>query len=330
MPQIAQPPLPPFEVRLTAPDIGRWIAGNTGITGFTTYAARKPGPHVALLALMHGNEIAGAIVLDRLLQAELMPTCGQLTFGFVDLAAYERFDPRHPTASRFVDEDINRVWDAAVLDGPRHSTELDRAREIRPLIDTVDVLFDLHSMLWPSDPLILCGTSAKGRTLALGAGVPDLVVADHGHASGKRLIDYPRFAEPDTPYAASLVEAGQHWDTSTVDTMLDSVAGLFRHLDMTITNPVLPPPPTAASPRFAEVTMAVTAATGNFAFVQPYRGGDVIPRRNTLIALDGETEIRTPHDDCLLVMPSLRPSRGHTAVRLARFIPQDDLPDPHI
>ena len=66
--------------------------------------------------------------------------------------------------------------------------------------------------------------------------------------------------------------------------------------------------------------MAVTAATGNFAFVQPYRGGDIIPRRNTLIALDGDTEIRTPYDDCLLVMPSLRPSRGHTAVRLARFV----------
>ena len=54
--------------------------------------------------------------------------------------------------------------------------------------------------------------------------------------------------------------------------------------------------------------------------MQPYRGGDVIRRRNTLIALDGETEIRTPHDDCLLIMPSLRPSRGHTAVRLARFL----------
>ena len=39
-----------------------------------------------------------------------------------------------------------------------------------------------------------------------------------------------------------------------------------------------------------------------------------------LIALDGETEIRTPYDNCLLVMPSLRPSRGHTAVRLARFV----------
>jgi hypothetical protein len=320
MSPIAQPPLPSFEVRLVAPDISRWVQGNTGVAGFTTRASGKPGPHVALLAIAHGNEIAGAIVLDRLLQAGLAPTRGKLTFGFINLAAYERFDPRQPTASRFVDEDINRVWDTAVLEGQQRSIELDRAREIRPLIDTVDVLFDLHSMLWPSDPLILCGTSPKGRRLAFGAGVPELVVADHGHTSGRRLIDYSRFADPATPFAASLVEAGQHWDDVTVDTMLASVAGLLRHLDTVAQHPALPPPPACPTQRFAEVTMAVTAATTNFAFVQPYRGGDIIPRRNTLIALDGETEIRTPHDDCLLIMPSLRPSRGHTAVRLARFV----------
>jgi hypothetical protein len=55
-------------------------------------------------------------------------------------------------------------------------------------------------------------------------------------------------------------------------------------------------------------------------FTQPWHGGDVIAQRDTLLARDGPTEIRTPYDDCLLVMPSLRPSRGHTAVRLARFI----------
>jgi predicted deacylase len=317
---IAQPPLPAFEVRLAAPDISRWAEGNTGVAGFTTRASDQPGPHVALLGIAHGNEIAGAIVLDRLLRAGLAPTRGKLTFGFVNLAAYERFDPRQPTASRFVDEDINRVWDPAVLDGQRRSIELDRAREIRPLIDTVDALFDLHSMLWPSDPLILCGTSPKGRQLAIGAGVPGLVVADHGHVGGRRLIDYSRYSDPATPCAASLVEAGQHWDGMTVDTMLTSVAGLLRHLDMVAEHPALPPPPVGINHRFAEVTMVVTAATTGFAFVQPYRGGDIIPRRNTLIALDGETEIRTPYDDCLLVMPSLRPSRGHTAVRLARFV----------
>jgi predicted deacylase len=64
MPPISQPPLPSFEVRLTAPDITRWLAGNTGVAGFTTRASGKPGPHVALLAVAHGNEIGGAIVLD--------------------------------------------------------------------------------------------------------------------------------------------------------------------------------------------------------------------------------------------------------------------------
>ncbi len=74
----APPTLPPFEVRLAAPDVGNWVEGNTGITGFTTRTSRRPGPHVVLLALAHGNEIAGAVALDRLLAADLAPTRGRL------------------------------------------------------------------------------------------------------------------------------------------------------------------------------------------------------------------------------------------------------------
>jgi predicted deacylase len=312
--------VPRFEVRLDVPDISPWREGNTGIRGFSSFAAPMPGPHVAILALAHGNEIAGAIALDRLMRDGLAPSRGRLTFGFVNLAAFDRFDPRQPTLSRFVDEDINRAWDAAVLDGPRRSVELDRAREIRPLIDTVDVLLDLHSMLWPSDPLILCGRTKAGRDLACAIGAPELVVADHGHAGGRRLIDYTRFSDPETPFAANLVEAGQHWDKPTVETMLIAVAGLLRHLGMVPDGRLPAPSPRGSGSRIAEVEMTVTAMTNSFSFVRPWRGGDVVPRRNTLLAIDGQTEIRTPHDDCLLVMPSLRPSRGHTAVRLARLL----------
>ncbi len=307
--------IPRFPVSITAPDLRPWRAGNTGVSGFTTFGSAKPGPHIVLTALMHGNEIAGAVVLDRLLRAGIRPARGSLTLGFLHLAAYERFDPAQPTASRFIDEDMNRVWDPAVLDGPRSSLELDRAREVRPIVDTADVLLDLHSMLWPSDPLTLSGTSVKGRALALAMGVPELVVADRGHQTGPRLIDYPRFSGDATAAAAVLVEAGQHWHADTITVMQAAIDGLLRHTGLV---PGAAAPATA--PRCAEVTMAVTASTSGFAFVQPYRGGDVVPARNTLIALDGETEIRTPHDDCLLIMPSLRASRGHTAVRLARFI----------
>ena len=314
--------VPRFDVQLDAPDLDPWRAGNTGVPGFTSFTSRNPGPHVAILALSHGNEIAGAIALERMLRDGLSPARGRLTFGFVNLAAFDRFDPRQPTLSRFVEEDINRAWDESLLNGPRRTVELDRAREIRPLIDTVDVLLDLHSMLWPSDPLILCGRTKSGRNLASAIGTPDLVVADDGHAGGRRLIDYSRFSEPGTPFAANLVEAGQHWRRSTVDAMLATVSALLLHLDMvSVQQCHLRPPPTQAHGiRMAEVTMTITATTNSFAFVQPWRGGEVVRRRNTLLALDGSAEIRTPHDDCLLVMPSLRPSRGHTAVRLARFV----------
>ena len=313
MTSIEHSPIPSFPVEFTAPGLHPWRAGNTGVAGFTTLASLIPGPHVVIVALMHGNEIAGATVLDRMLHSGLHPARGTLTLGFANLAAFDRFDPAQPTASRFIDEDLNRVWDPAVLDGPRLSPELQRAREIRPLVDTADHLVDLHSMLWPSDPLILSGASPKGRHLAQALGTPPLVVADRGHQTGPRLIDYPRFADNDTQAAACLVEAGQHWQQDTIAVMQAAVDGLLRSTGLVPNASVCPPG------RSAEVTMAVTATTSNFAFVKPYRGGDVISLRNTLIALDGETEIRTPHDDCLLVMPSLRASRGHTAVRLARF-----------
>ena len=311
-----RPPLPQFEVHLSPPDIGDWREGNTGIPGFTTIRAATPGPHVGLLALTHGNEYSGAIVLDRLLRSRFTPLHGTLTVGFVNLAAFDRFDPQHPTLSRFVDEDINRVWDPSVLDSARRSVELDRARQIRPMIQAIDVLLDLHSMLWPSDPVTLCGGTEKGRRLAQAIGAPQLVVTDHGHAGGRRIIDYPKFTDPADKSVANLVEAGQHWEPATVEIAEASVNGLLRHVGM------LAPAPQDGNfgpSRFATVTQIVTPCTANFTFMQPYRGGEVIAERNTLIALDDTNEIRTPYDNCLLVMPSLWPSRGHMAVRLAAF-----------
>jgi predicted deacylase len=311
--------LPSFTVGLTAPDLDPWLDGNTGVPGFWRFSApagAEAGPSIGIVALVHGNEIAGALALEAVLRHPPALQRGCLTLGFANLAAFARFDPSQPTASRFVDEDMNRLWDAAALDGPGQSCELARAREIRPLIEQTDALLDLHSMLWPSEPLILCGPSARGRSLALRIGTPAMVVADHGHASGRRLIDFARFTDPSLCAAAVLVEAGQHWDPSTVVAMRRAIDGMLAACGLVGGGEQADTPP----PRCAEVTHTVTASTGAFSFVQPFRGGDVVPHRDTLIATDGDRDIRTPYDDCVLIMPSLYPSRGHTAVRLARFV----------
>ena len=71
---------------------------------------------------------------------------------------------------------------------------------------------------------------------------------------------------------------------------------------------------------FIEVTDAITIKTSAFEFVEPYYGLEVIPDAGTVLGRDGDEEIRTPHDNCVLIMPSRRLHPGHTAVRFGRFI----------
>ena len=308
--------LPSLEVRLPPPDVAPWRAGNTDIPGVWRFVAPHGGPNLVISCLVHGNEIAGALLATRWLREGIRPRRGTLSLAFANLAAFDRFDRGDPTASRFVDEDMNRLWAPAALGGPRRSVELDRVRALLPVIRQADVLLDLHSMLWPSDPLFLAGTGLAARALGRALGTPPLVVGDDGHAAGLRMIDHARFAEE---ASALLLEAGPHWQPETLDQMEVTAARLLRRLGMAEEGASLPPDEAPPPGRVARVTRTVTATTSAFAFLRDFRGGEVVPRRNTLIALDGEVEVRTPHDDCLLVMPSPRVMRGHTAVRLARF-----------
>ena len=57
-----------------------------------------------------------------------------------------------------------------------------------------------------------------------------------------------------------------------------------------------------------------------FAFALPVHGLAVVPKAGTLLARDGDTDVRTPYDDCVLIMPTRRPKKGETAVRLGRFV----------
>jgi hypothetical protein len=77
------------------------------------------------------------------------------------------------------------------------------------------------------------------------------------------------------------------------------------------------PPP---AQNVIEVTTAMTIATDDFSFAMPVQGLAVVPEAGTLLANDGDTEVRTPYDNCVLVMPTRRPKKGETAVRLGRIV----------
>jgi predicted deacylase len=307
-------------IEVAFPDLSAFAAGNAGVPYVWTFASARAGPHVLVQALTHGNEVCGAIALERLLRERLRPVQGTLSLAFANVAAYQRFDPADPFASRCVDEDFNRLWTTAVLDSQRTSVELVRARELRPLYDRVDYLLDLHSMSEPCLPLAMAGVHAKGIELARAIGMPEHVIVDRGHASGKRLRDYSFFDDPHDPRNALLVECGQHWEAAAPEVARQAVLRFLQHFGMledALERELTPKP---ARQHFIEVTTTVTIATDDFRFTRPVRGLQTIRDAGTVYATDGGTPISTPHDDCVLIMPTRRPKRGETAVRLGRRV----------
>ena len=303
-------------------DITPYKNGNTGVDFITTFDSGIPGPHAMVAAVTHGNEICGAHALDFLFRGNLRPTRGRLTLGFMNHAAYHNFDPANPRDSRFVDEDFNRVWDTATLDGPRNSAELERARQVRPVIDQVDVLLDIHSMLHATPPLCLAGPLVKGRELARGIGYPVHVMCDAGHAAGRRLRDYGAFGKEGDGRNALLIECGSHWAKSSVTVAREMAVRFLCHVD--VIDPALAvrhlPSGSLLPQMVVEVSEAVTIQSDDFVFEQPFIGMEVIEKAGTLIARDGAAEVRVPYDNCILIMPNRRAKAGETAVRLGRFV----------
>ncbi len=323
------------------PDIRRWQDGNTGLPYVWRFVGDTAGPHVCVNALVHGNEVCGAIAADWLLRelhagvpvlhagvpvlrAGVRVLRGTLSVVFANVDAYHSFDTLRPFDSRCVDEDFNRLWDITTLEAPhelRDSRELRRARELRPFYDTVDHLIDLHSMLEPAPPIALAGDTEKGLALARAVGIPEHILVDSGHAAGKRLRDYAGFGDQQSEKSALLVECGQHWEAEAGDLAKQVVLRFLRHFD------VLDPQWVAKDigveksmmQRVVDISTVVTVTAAGFQWIRPLRGLEVIAEAGTRVAMDGEVPVRTPHADAVMVMPVPNPKLGQTAVRIGRF-----------
>ena len=308
-------------VELIAPDISAYKKSNTGIDYIHTFDSGKPGPHVFISAVVHGNEPCGAIALDWFLKKEEMPKSGKLSLGFMNVEAYLAFDPANPNRTRWVDEDFNRLWGPGVLDdrNRKQTSEFLRAREVKPIIAEVDFLLDIHSMQKPCIPLMMAGMEQKGLDLAKSVGMEMPIIIDTGHREGMRMRDFGEFSEPSSFKNALLVECGQHWEKSSEPIAIETMVRFIRntnimgkefgleYLSETIENSKIPS---------LKVGKIITIKTDKFRFKKDWQGFDCL-KKGQIIGYDGEEVIEAPYDQTYLIMPSKRLFIGKTAVRLA-------------
>ncbi len=320
-------PVPVEAVELVPPDISPYRTGNMDIPFAHRMESGRPGPHVLICALMHGNEICGAIALDHLLREDVRPERGTLSLVFANVAAYQAFDPANPAASRFVDEDMNRLWGAKPSSGATPSAERARVEAIRPIVEDADCVLDLHSMQSGERPLLLAGPTRKGRNFARAMESPGVVISDIGHPNGMRMRDSGSFNDPASPRNAVLVECGPHWRRTTAIAAIDTTYRFLQQTGLVSRERAAPHLVAGAGPeRWVEVTDRFVPETAAATFVGNFHGLEVIPEAGTVIAFDGSRQVRTPYDNCVLIMPARRPARGQTAVRLGRW---RDFEDPH-
>lgn len=315
----------PLAFELPAPDIAPWRAGNTGTPGVWHFESGKPGRHVMISALVHGNELCGAWALKGLLEAGVRPQQGTLTLAFCNLDAFDRFDAQNHDASRFTDEDLNRQWLDDRIDAA-DTNERRRAAALRPFVAQADWLLDIHSMHEPSAPLLLTGMQPRNLELARAMRSPEHIVVDAGHKDGVRMRDYGRFGLQDEEGGDTrslLIECGFHGDPASRAVAQDqcvrfieqSGALSFESLAQQLPGWRLPDAPRQWA---LEVTGPVVATSSVFRFVEPYTGLELFEKAGTVIGDNDGVPVTTPYDDCVLVMPSVRQARaGVTVVRFA-------------
>lgn len=300
--------------------IAQYAEGNMGIPYVWSFAADTPGPHVVVCAIMHGNEIAGAAVLDRLMKEEVRPERGRLTLIFGNPEAYQRFDPARPYENRFVDIDMNRIWGAERDDPAREEYEIRRARELFPVIDTADALLDIHTMQGEGPAVALVNGTRNAVPLATKLRDVGFVLFGKMPDSDRlRIRDLPRFMGDGSGALALQVEAGQHWSRQAVEVadrivrQFLEVNGISRASGEAVDGP-------ATQQKTLEVVQTVFSRTGQFTYAEDFRSGHYFPTAGALVGRGDDGEIVTPEDGCYLIMPVHFRRPGGSVGRFARPI----------
>lgn len=295
-------------------DLSAYRPGNTGIDYVHRFESGKPGPHVLVNALTHGNEICGMVAATHLLDTGVRPKIGTLTVSFANMEAYNAFDIDNPYENRQLVHNLNRIWSPEWLDGSEQSPELRRARELRPVLDAADYVLDIHSTRAPVQPFWVYPEMDRNTALAAAVGAPAVqLVMPAGRFPGTGVLNYGRNGDPASNSGGALVvECGQHFAQSAALLATDVTLRFLAHLGL-IDAPANSAPAAPAQPfRLLEVHMVKSE---DFTFTRPLLGFEVF-NKGELIAINAGEEIRSPCDNCTIFMPTRMPIVGREAVYL--------------
>ena len=273
-------------------------------------SAELPRPHVGVLGAVHGNERCGLAALERLTDAvssgALAPSAGTwvLVHG----------NPEASEAGRRYTQggaDLNRLFDFAFetnLPRAQWTPEHERAALLRPVLEGLDALLDLHSATWPTPPFAIVNDAPASRELARRLGVGFVTQGWGGPGLLMDRVSIGLLGKQGLP--AVSVECGQHDEPDAIEEAWRCTVRFLR------ASGVLDGEAPRGDARFLEIVEIVSRPSETFRFVRPFRGLDVL-EAGELLAADRIAELRV-RERCYVLMPNDTVPVGRDMVFLAR------------
>jgi len=256
-----------------------------------------PRPWLAVVGSLHGNEPCGVQALSQLRRAAQAG-------GLASLRGTLLLVHGNPEATRqgarFTEHgcDLNRLFDYAFeheLSADAYRYEHGRALALRPLVDDVDGLVDLHSSTTASPAFAIATELPASAALAARLGLDHVVRGWHGPGMlGHRVLLAPLDGRG-VPSVA--VECGQHDEPTAADVAHRAALCFLRALGGLPADA-----PAAEPPRWLRIHDAIRKPSTRFRFDGPIAGFDRLSQ-GRCIGHDGLIAVDV-RGDCTAVLPN--------------------------
>ena len=300
-----------------------------------TFHGLAPGPALLVLGAVHGNEICGTQAIMQFLSdvdsGRLTIERGSVTFvPIANPLAYQ-------LKRRFGDRNLNRNMAPSAI---AQDFEDRLANVLCPLLDTHDVLLDLHSFHTGGAPFVMIGPqnntgnlepfalAAEEMQLALHTGAPRIVegwldtyargvqrraaaAADNISARSQTLVTNPNYGVGTTEYMRSrggyavTLECGQHDDPAGISVARHAILQTLGLLG--ITHPKPPTPNT--TPEILRLIDVTDKAHAGDTFSREWRSFDAVTAGDVIGVRHDGAEVKAQGDG-FVVFPNPRGEVG--------------------
>lgn len=256
-----------------------------------------PHPHLAIVGAVHGNERCGAEAITRL-QAELSSGALTLSHGTLFLV-HGNPDAREAALRHSLrGTDLNRLFDYRFIDElalANWTVEHHRALALRPLLESVDAVLDLHSATAPTPPFAIASRVASAEPFAAALGLDYVTLGWDGPGLlGDQVLLGP-LTRRKLPAVA--VECGQHDDPASAEVAYRCARAALAYFGLT-----RDPLPAAPAPQRLLVRAAIKRPSAGFRFALAFRGMEAV-RAGVLLGSDEHVQLSASRD-CVLIMPN--------------------------